>query len=326
MHAKTIRFSRALARVSGCLVVCSLINAPAYAEVLVRHEGSALPLEQCWLLGGDGIDVAQGAVSDDGVDAWFIDDNSEEGGSTLAYRWMLTQEQADEGNSIGWTLAARLRIVELPDGPLIGAPSGSPGISYRDGTTLWQVHFGSQDSADPAALLLTDCCTHNTNGILIPLDDAGYHLFELVYDPAGESVSVCVDGLECASGWQGFPWTTANPHVVWGAFSTADTGHANFNLVQFAIGNATIDDCNGNGILDACDILQGTSEDANGNGIPDECECPEDVNGDGTVNTSDLLIVLAQWGTAGPLGDVNFDQTVNTEDLLLVLGAWGECE
>ncbi|MDP6520445.1 MAG: hypothetical protein QF411_11160, partial [Planctomycetota bacterium] len=32
-------------------------------------------------------------------------------------------------------------------------------------------------------------------------------------------------------------------------------------------------DCNGNAILDICDIAAGTSLDDNGNGTPDECEC-----------------------------------------------------
>jgi hypothetical protein len=34
----------------------------------------------------------------------------------------------------------------------------------------------------------------------------------------------------------------------------------------------TINDCNGNGIDDACDIASGFSQDCNGNGIPDECD------------------------------------------------------
>ncbi len=35
---------------------------------------------------------------------------------------------------------------------------------------------------------------------------------------------------------------------------------------------AGLADCNENGILDLCDVADGTSADANGNGIPDECE------------------------------------------------------
>lgn len=35
---------------------------------------------------------------------------------------------------------------------------------------------------------------------------------------------------------------------------------------------ASLYDCNGNGIEDAVDIAYGSSADANKNGIPDECE------------------------------------------------------
>ena len=56
-------------------------------------------------------------------------------------------------------------------------------------------------------------------------------------------------------------------------------------------------DCNANRICDWRDISSGASPDVNGNGIPDECEaCPADVNGDGTVDVVDLLILLATWG------------------------------
>jgi hypothetical protein len=87
------------------------------------------------------------------------------------------------------------------------------------------------------------------------------------------------------------------------------------------------DDCNGNGVNDHCDIRDGTSHDTNGNGIPDECECREDIDDGGTVDTGDLILLLAAWGPcAGCPEDVNGDDTVDTGDLILVLAAWGPCE
>jgi hypothetical protein len=82
-------------------------------------------------------------------------------------------------------------------------------------------------------------------------------------------------------------------------------------------------DCNNNGTADGCDIFLGTSEDLNDNGIPDECECPADFDGDGDVDTADLLFLLGAWGT--PDGDVDFDGDTDTSDLLALLAAWGEC-
>lgn len=54
---------------------------------------------------------------------------------------------------------------------------------------------------------------------------------------------------------------------------------------------------------------------------------PGDVNGDGVVNVSDLLIMISQWGecpTSGDcLSDVNGDGYVSVTDLLIAIGNWG---
>jgi len=52
-------------------------------------------------------------------------------------------------------------------------------------------------------------------------------------------------------------------------------------------------------------------------------ECPADFDGDGDVDTADLLFLLGAWGT--PDGDVDGDGDTDTADLLALLGAWGEC-
>ena len=57
-------------------------------------------------------------------------------------------------------------------------------------------------------------------------------------------------------------------------------------------------DCNGNGVLDSCDIANGTSTDADADGIPDDCEvlCQSDLNNDGVVGIVDFLKLLSDWG------------------------------
>jgi len=51
--------------------------------------------------------------------------------------------------------------------------------------------------------------------------------------------------------------------------------------------------------------------------------CPADFDGDGDVDTADLLYLLGAWGT--PDGDVDGDGDTDTADLLALLAAWGEC-
>ncbi|MCK4342036.1 MAG: hypothetical protein KAY37_09975 [Phycisphaerae bacterium] len=94
-------------------------------------------------------------------------------------------------------------------------------------------------------------------------------------------------------------------------------------------------DCNSNGVLDECDIADGTSQDANGNGIPDECEappvCPGDSNCDEAISWRDIDFFVAAmndnvaaWEAMFAPGtpscpfennDVNGDGTVNWRDI-----------
>jgi hypothetical protein len=47
-----------------------------------------------------------------------------------------------------------------------------------------------------------------------------------------------------------------------------------------------------------------------------------DANGDGIVGFPDLLVVLSNWDTGGPVGDLDCDGIVGFGDLLLVLSNW----
>ncbi len=95
-------------------------------------------------------------------------------------------------------------------------------------------------------------------------------------------------------------------------------------------------DCNGDGIVDYGQILDGTFDDVDDNGVPDCCDagvscdtpCPADLSEDGVVNPIDLGLLLTFWGTDGqnnPQADIDGDGYVGPTDLGLLLGAWGAC-
>ena len=53
--------------------------------------------------------------------------------------------------------------------------------------------------------------------------------------------------------------------------------------------------------------------------------CAGDLNNDGSVSVSDLLAIIAAWGTSDPAADLNGDGTVAVSDLLIAIGNWGAC-
>ena len=50
--------------------------------------------------------------------------------------------------------------------------------------------------------------------------------------------------------------------------------------------------------------------------------CAGDFNGDGSVNTLDVLAFLNAWSAGDPRGDFNGDGSINTLDVLAFLNAW----
>ena len=50
--------------------------------------------------------------------------------------------------------------------------------------------------------------------------------------------------------------------------------------------------------------------------------CPGDFNGDGSVNTQDVLAFLNAWTSDDPSSDCTGDGNINTQDVLCFLNAW----
>ena len=151
----------------------------------------------------------------------------------------------------------------------------------------------------------------------------------------------CVMKLEgdCLALWQG-PGTACDPNpCVPGACCYPDAPYCEDGILVygctagggiFAGDDTSCDpnDCNANGVPDLCDIAAGTSTDYNGNGVPDEVECEGlgDLNGDGTLNSSDVdpfVLVMTdpeafaqQYPDVDPmLADVNGDGSINSLDI-----------
>lgn len=87
-------------------------------------------------------------------------------------------------------------------------------------------------------------------------------------------------------------------------------------------------DCNGNAEFDLTEILMDPDLDMDETGILDICENLGDLDGSGSVGTSDLLVLLAGWGICNDCSqcpaDLDDNCSAGTSDLLILLSNWGE--
>ena len=59
-----------------------------------------------------------------------------------------------------------------------------------------------------------------------------------------------------------------------------------------------------------------------------ESHCSTDLNKDGVINVSDVLLLLDAWSSSPSescSADINQDGLVSIGDLLLLIDSWGDC-
>ncbi len=148
-------------------------------------------------------------------------------------------------------------------------------------------------------------------------------------EPAERLVGLSPQQLNAAISLDGTLQFTLTPSIAVDANACPQGSWIQLELRYFGANSA---DCNGNGLLDSCEIANGWAADANSNGRPDECEsplteCPTDLDGNGLTDGADLGTLLGAWGPAlpGALADLNHDGIVDGADLGTLLGGWGSC-
>ncbi|MFG0259321.1 MAG: GC-type dockerin domain-anchored protein, partial [Phycisphaerales bacterium JB041] len=77
-------------------------------------------------------------------------------------------------------------------------------------------------------------------------------------------------------------------------------------------GSSGPDNTYGHGFVDAWAAVQAALD----------MGCVADFNGDGNVNTNDVLAFLNAWNDRDPRADINGDGSVNTNDVLAFLNLW----
>jgi len=223
--------------------ISGVISGQAQASIVFSQSGSVDPTTAGWAVDNPALVLgprpATSPVTNDlgsGFDAWSIDDTSTFAGTTRTYTQSPSATDNDRALNLGWTLRANLRIGNTPDA--VGN-AGSIILEYANGTTAYRLALGNEADGDPIALLwdggLDPDDTLTATGTLFTLQTggAGYHLYEMVYDPFAGSVDLFIDGIERISDYAGI--SNSFNRVAWGAASSSDTGQANWNQVQFEI-------------------------------------------------------------------------------------------
>ena len=164
-----------------------------------------------------------------------------------------------------------------------------------------------------------------------------------------------IDGAEPGNGWQ---WVTGEPlaYTNWYPGEPNDNHPQGEDTMDFYLETGTWNDtpgigspryiiewsadCNGDGIVDYGQILDGTLEDQDGNGIPDLCVDPigSCCLGGTCITASEQQCNDAGGTYAGAgvpcsesgcpescLGDVTGDGQVGVNDLLTVIANWNTC-
>ena len=82
------------------------------------------------------------------LDAWFVNDTSQVIGSNQSYFQLLTSQENDQASNLGWSLSTTIRMPNASE-----TDDGSPFVLFRDGTTTWDMFFGSEADRDPTVSL-----------------------------------------------------------------------------------------------------------------------------------------------------------------------------
>ncbi len=273
------------------------------------------------------------------IGAPFDDDDGFESGSAYVFRfngkdWIeqakLTASDAAEGDQLG------IRVSINGDVAPIGANhfgNGGPGSAY----VFNKPKAGWTDMTETAKLTASDGAAFDEFGWSVSISGDLAVIAAPRDDDAGSS-----SGSAYVFHFDGFDWIEQAKLTASDAAGGDIFGQAVSVSGESAVIGARLDDdgassgsayifrslgdCNENGELDLCDIVDGFSTDDNNNGIPDECECPWDLDGSGSVGASDLLSLLASWGPCKDCpADFNGDGNVGASDLLALLANWGPC-
>ena len=197
--------------------------------------------------------VNEPIANDLGFPAWSISGLGLS--SQFAYSFgTLSAEQKADLASEGFTLTLRGRVLQ-GNAPAYDAGFNTVigGAIVDTGSKRYDLFLGINSSGNTVAVLITEFDAFGPGGSIrgfgpsYTLNDAGYHTYELIFNPQTQSASLFIDGAEGISGYTGHTqFLIGEPR-----FGAISGGGMNFNLVRLASPNALYDAHSDLNIIDA---------------------------------------------------------------------------
>ena len=212
--------------------ICAIaLAAPALAGIN-GHSGANDPNNEGFDPIVVGASTAEGPIINDngsGFDAWSLSkaiDATEKG-----YEYILTNGEAQEANTVGWFVKARIRIAMDNDNP-----DYAVAVMYSNGDRRFDMVLGSTIVGDPIVKLVdsftADGVDPQGSTFTYTGGGNGYHLYEMRWDPAAQGVDLFIDGTERMSDYLGQSTFVPTPRLDFGCFGLQGTGDGHYNSVD----------------------------------------------------------------------------------------------
>jgi subtilisin family serine protease len=268
--------------------------------------------DECDLASGRSLDCNNNGIPDEcDVASGFSTDCNNNG---IPDDCELADGRAQDCNSNG--VPDECDLLPSPDTPAEDAcgaaePIG-PGVTLQ-GTTVGATNDGSASCGSSGASPDVWYYYSPVGNGYAQLSLAG-SAFDTVLSIHSGCPGTVANQLACNDDYAGPQSTISNlfvqsGHEYWIRISGKDGATGAFQFILTGPASAPVDDCNGNGVPDECDIGSGFSQDCNANGVPDDCDIASgtslDANGNGIPDECE----------GGLLGDMNCDGTVNGYDI-----------
>jgi len=185
----------------------------ALSEILYQHTGTNDPTTEGWAASISG-GTTVGPFIDSGTPTWSIVNNTP--GESGFYSLVPTLAETTAAATLGWSLQTTLRVTSPSE-----TPGGSMLSLYRDGTTSYQMHFGSDGAGNAIVVLANNSGFDSATGARFTVPGGSvFNTFELIYSPSAGSADLFVNGVEEISNYTGFP--LSQTLLAWGDGSTRD--------------------------------------------------------------------------------------------------------